>query len=394
MKTVRMRTMVILLVVVVIAAVILTATFTYLSTVNYVKASIPGLDAKVAEIKQLVMKQYYKPVDESKLDTGMLKGLVWGLDDPYSIYMTAEETKDFFDTEKGQYEGIGIQVNQDTDTLEIKIVDVFKDGPAQKAGILPGDIIIAVEGTDVTGMEVDKVVSLIKGEKGTSVKVTVWRGQEKMTFDVIRDVVNVERVAWRMLEGGIGYLNIKEFGTDASKQFETAVAGLQADGVKGIILDLRNNPGGLVDQTSIIADALLPQGLIFYTLDRQGVRNDENAKAGALGLPMAVLVNEYSASASEILAGALQDNGYPLIGTKTFGKGIIQSFFTLKEGDTLKLTIMEYFTPKGREIQKIGLTPDYVIELPKDLKGRPDLLTDSNDVQLQKAVEVLRNNMQ
>ncbi|MDP2892481.1 MAG: S41 family peptidase [Bacillota bacterium] len=395
MKTVSMKILVVLLVIVFLSTVLLTATFTYLATTNMYGpiAENPSLNAKVQEIRKLITDKYYKPVDETKLDIGMLKGLVFGLNDPYSTYMTAEETQKFLEDEQGNYQGIGIQVTQNPETYEIKITGVFKDSPAKKAGLLPGDIIIAVDGTDVTAMNVDEVVPMMRGEQGTQVKVTVLRGEETMEYDIIRDVVNIEYVKWHMPPNGIGYVQISEFSGNCAEKFNEAVDDLKARGMKALIIDLRDNPGGLVDQTSAIADILLPQGIIFYTLDRQGVRKDENASPGALDIPMAVLVNENSASASELLSGALQDNGVPLIGTKTFGKGIIQSFISLKDGDTLKLTISEYFTPEGREIQGIGLTPDYIVELPEELQGRPDLLNDSNDTQLQKALEVIEGKL-
>lgn len=400
MNKISVRTFVTVLILVFLVTAILASAMTFM--LASVIPALPGnktsqnapLSKELQEIQGVIDKNYYKPADAKALEEGAMKGMVAGLNDPYSVYMTAEEAKEFFQMSQGQYSGIGVTVSQDADTKTIKIDNVAEGGPAQKAGILVGDIIVSVDGQDVTGQSMEAVTSKIKGETGTSVRVTVQRGEEKLDFDIVRTIVKLVNINSRMLPDNIGYIRIREFASDSDKEFKTALDGLKSQNMKGLILDLRDNPGGMVDVTSKIADTLLPQGTIFYTLDRNQTRNDVTSDANSLNLPIVVLVNEYSASASEILSGALQDYGTPLVGIKTYGKGVIQSFYTLSNGDTIKLTIMEYFTPKGREIQKIGLTPDFVVDLSDSVKQNPSLLSDDkNDTQLQKAIEVMRGKL-
>lgn len=396
---VSVRTFVTVLVLVFLITAILASAMTFM--LAGVVPTLPGsktsqsttLDKELQEIQSVIDKNYYKPSDEATLEEGAMRGMVAALQDPYSIYMSPKEAEEFFQMSQGQYSGVGITANQDPKTMIIKVVATTEGAPAQKAGIKAGDVILAVDGVDITGLTLEQVTTKIKGETGTSVKITIQRDADKMDFEMVRTLVTMVNITSKMLSDNIGYIQIREFSSNIDSLFVDELNKLKAQSMKGLIIDLRDNPGGVVDATSHIADVLMPQGTIFYTMDRNEKRNDINSDANSLGLPIVVLVNGNSASASEILSGALQDNGASLVGTKTYGKGVIQSFFKLSNGSTIKLTILEYFTPKGREIQGKGLTPDYVVELPENVLQGTEPLSDANDTQLQKAIEVMKGKL-
>ncbi len=399
MNRISVRTFVTVLVLVFLVTAILASAMTFMLTglapalPNKNTAQDTVLEKELQEIQGVIDKNYYKPAEESALEEGAMRGMVAALQDPYSTYMSPKEAEEFFRMSQGQYSGVGITANQDPKTLEIKIISTAEGAPAQKAGIKPGDMLLAVDGMDIAGMPLEQVTSKIKGEEGTTVRLTMLRGTEKMEFEMVRALVTMVNIASEMLPDNIGYIRIGEFSTNIDTQFTNEVNKLKSQGMKGLVIDLRDNPGGLVEATSKIADTLLPEGTIFYTMDRSQKRQDITSDAQSLGLPIVVLVNGNSASASEILSGALQDNGTALVGTKTYGKGVIQSFFRLSNGATVKLTILEYFTPKGREIQGKGLTPDFEVELPQNVLDGTVRLTDENDTQLQKAIEVMKGKL-
>lgn len=349
--------------------------------------------ALLNEIRTRIKSSYYKDVDDETLITGAAKGMVEALGDDYSEYYTKQEYNDLLDTVSGEYYGIGVIIGIDKDTKNVVIAKVFSDSPAEKAGLKQGDIFLKVNDTDVTGVTTEKLASLVKGEQGTTVTVVIDRDGTEKTITVTRDKIEVDTIASKMLDNKIGYIIISQFGSNTADEFSSALDTLVKDGAKGVVIDLRDNPGGLLDQVKSVADKLLPKGTIVYTLDKSGNKTEYTSAASYVDIPIVVLVNGNSASASEILAGAVQDYGRgKIVGTTTFGKGIVQTMLPIitKSGAGLKLTTSTYYTPNGRSIHEKGIEPDVVVDLTQDLKDNPAKLTISNDNQLQKAIEVLK----
>ena len=349
--------------------------------------------ARLDDVYQRIMKNYYETPDGEKLINGAIKGMVEGLDDPYSRYYTPEEYMESQQDAEGLYYGIGVVVSMDKDTHQLNIIKVYSDTPAQEVDLRKGDMITSVDGADLSGMELSQITALIKGEELSQVKLTILRDGQTLEKTLTRRQVTVDRVEWHMMADNIGYIQISEFRGNALEKMEAAIAEMKDKGAKGIVLDLRDNPGGMMDIVVPIADMLLPEGLIVYTEDVNGNRREEKSDAEMLGLPLTVLINGNSASASEILAGAIQDYGAgTLIGTTTYGKGIVQSIMPYKEdGAALQITTSRYFTPNGRNIHGEGIAPDITVEMPEELLKNPQDLTEENDPQLQKALEVLKS---
>ena len=272
----------------------------------------------------------------------------------------------------------------------ITVTKVYEGCPSYEAGILPEDILYAVEGEEVTGQDLTNVVSEIKGEEGTEVTISMLRGDELLEFTMKRQMIEVPTIEYEMMDDQVGYIQITEFDGVTSEQFSIAIKDLQAKGMNGLVIDLRNNGGGSVEAVCEIADELLPEGLIVYTEYNDGKRIEKNSDAEWVNVPMTVLINGASASASEILSGALQDHGVAtIVGTQSYGKGIVQSVLDLQDGTALKLTSAKYYTPNGNNIHGVGITPDVEVDLPEELKTAAILLPEE-DVQLQKAIEVLQ----
>lgn len=338
---------------------------------------------KLNYIKAYIDAYFYEEVDNEDLIDGIYEGLMYGLGDPYAAYYNADEYAQLQDSSSGEYCGIGSIVSQNIYTGVVTILRPFKDSPAEKAGLLPGDIIYMVDDIYVTGMDLNEVVSYMKGEKGAPVNITVSREGEEdfLTFEVIRDQIEVTTVEYKMLENNIGYILIYEFDEITVPQFGEAYEALLAQGAKGLIVDLRDNPGGLVDSARDILDYLLPECKVVYTVDRydnviEEVYTDDPDK---IEIPLSVLVNESSASASELFCGAVQDYKIGnVIGTQTFGKGIVQYVVPLGDGTAIKLTAAQYLSPLGRAVHKVGVTPDIVVEQ-----------TEEGDAQLDAAVEYM-----
>ncbi|SCJ73767.1 Probable CtpA-like serine protease [uncultured Clostridium sp.] len=349
--------------------------------------------ARLDDVYQRIMKNYYETPDGEKLINGAIKGMVEGLDDPYSRYYTPEEYTESQQDAEGLYYGIGVVVSMDKDTHQLNIIKVYSDTPAQEVDLRKGDVITSVDGADLSGMELSQITALIKGEELSQVKLTILRDGQTLEKTLTRRQVTVDRVEWHMMADNIGYIQISEFRGNALEKMEAAIAEMKDKGAKGIVLDLRDNPGGMMDIVVPIADMLLPEGLIVYTEDVNGNRREEKSDAEMLNLPLTVLINGNSASASEILAGAIQDYGVgTLIGTTTYGKGIVQSIMPYKEdGAALQITTSRYFTPNGRNIHGEGIAPDITVEMPEELLKNPQDLTEENDPQLQKALEVLKS---
>ena len=344
---------------------------------KYFKSAYGKLD----DIRTFVEDNYYIEVDDADLIEGAYYGLVEGLDDPYSEYVSAEEYADYVSTMTGEYSGVGMSFYGNEDD-RLEVVKVYRNSPAENAGMQPGDLIIKVNGVSYAGSESSEAASNIRGKEGTSVEITYIRDGKENTVTMVRAAIQVETIEYEMLDDSIGYILIDGFESATARDFKEALDDLTNKGAKGLVIDLRNNGGGLVDQCIKIADMLMDQGTVVYTEDHNKTKDYYTTKAGRTALPYVVLVNEYTASASEILSAGIQDNNEGIIiGTKTYGKGIIQSLYPRDDGSAVKITIMQYFSPSGKTIHKVGITPDYVVEL---VDG------DETDYQLQKALEVLK----
>lgn len=328
---------------------------------------------KVEQLYETINSSYYKDVDEQDVVDGACKGLVAGLGDPYSSYMTKEEYENWKASATGEYSGIGVTFSQDKNGNYV-VVGVTRDSPAEKAGLKSGDYIVEVDGKTYDDMDV--MARAIRGDAGTKVKVTYVRDNKKNEVSITREKIVEKSVEYKMLDGNIGYIKLSSFISSSAEDFSNALKDLEGKGAKGLILDLRDNGGGLVEQCIDIADEFLDEGVVTYVEDKNGKKQEYKSKDGKTDLKTVVLVNGNSASCSEILAGALKDNGCKLVGETTFGKGVIQSTAELKDGSALKLTIMQYFSPKGNAIQDKGITPDYEVKNDENSK---------TDKQLQKA---------
>ncbi len=351
--------------------------------------------AKMNEIERLVEKNFALEYEEEDLVESQYAGYVYGLDDPYSVYLTEENYAKMMESTNGEYVGIGVGVSPEPEKNTILINQVFTNSPAEKAGLQIGDEIVKVEGELVFGDKLDEAVTKIKGKKGTTVVLTIYEKKTGKLKDVTveRDSVVVDTVFYEVLDDNIGYIRISSFDAVTDEQFEEAYNDLMDQNVKGLVLDLRNNPGGLLDVVCNIADILVPAGNIVYTEDVNGNKEYAKSDATQIEIPLQVLVNGNSASASEVLAGAIKDYGVgELVGEKTFGKGIVQRIYPLNDGSAVKLTIAKYFTPSGVCINGIGIEPDYEVVL--DEESTINLFRDFDrryDTQLQKAVENINN---
>jgi carboxyl-terminal processing protease len=349
---------------------------------------------KINKLETLIDKFYMEEVDDSKLADGIYKGLLASLGDPYSCYYTADEYKALMESSSGIYCGIGATVTQNVTTGIISIVKPFLNGPAHAAGILPGDIVYKVNGEEVTGKDLTEVVSKIKGEEGTKAEITIVReGETKpMEFSIPRKTVEVPTIEYEMLDNKIGYIAVSEFDEVTAEQFRKAVNDLEKQGEKGLVIDIRNNPGGLLDTVCDMLDRMLPKGLIVYTEDKYGKREEKFSDAKEeFNKPLAVLINGNSASASEIFAGAIQDyKRGTIVGTTSFGKGIVQSIIPLSDGTAIKVTVSKYYTPNGKNIHKIGIKPDVAVELNDKLK-KEVVIKKEEDNQLQKAIQIIKD---
>ena len=332
---------------------------------------------------------YNDKLDKEALKDGVYKGFIQAVGDPYTVYYNEKETKELFESIDGEYSGIGAVLSQNINTGIIVINNVYDESPAEKGGLKDGDIILKIDDHELNGEEISEVVTWIRGEKGTDVNVTVLRDKKEVECVVKRDVVKVETVEHKMLDDATGYLRITEFDDVTLDQFKDHMAQLENEGMKGLVIDLRSNPGGNLDITVEMLKEILPKGVIVSTKGRNGnekvYSNDED---NTFDKPLVVLVDGYTASASEIFSGAVKDYGIgTIVGTQTFGKGIVQSILDLRDGTSLKVTVAEYFTPSGENIHGKGITPDVVVEFPEDISEV------ESDVQLDKAVEIIKEQL-
>ena len=348
---------------------------------------------KSEELYNTIDDYYLNEIDNNKLQDGIYKGMVDSLGDQYTVYYNTEEYKQFTTSSSGTYCGIGVAVSQNASTGAITVVKTFKKGSGEKEGMLPGDIIYKVKGKKIEGLELSKVVSQIKGEEGTYVKVTVLRDGKEIEFNLERRKLEIDTVTYRIEEKNgkkIGYIAVSEFDEVTASQFKNAIAELEKEGIKGLVIDLRDNPGGLLDVTCEMLDRMIKKGILVYTVDKNGKRIDEEATDNlSFDKPVAILVNGNSASASEVFSGAMKDyNVATLVGTKTFGKGIVQSIVPFGDGSAMKVTVSRYYTPNGINIHGTGIEPDVEVKL--DEKAVKDGKLDrKEDNQLDKALDVI-----
>lgn len=349
---------------------------------------------RINEVKRMIDKNYYKKADDYDVLIGMLKGAVNSLKDPYSYYMTEDEYKKFNEETDGEFAGLGIYVSGSIDDNLITVVAPMKGTPADRAGLKTDDKIIKINGKDFTADKMDDAVKIMRGKPGEKVKITVLRRDENgkakfIDFEIVREIIKVQTVSSKLLKDNIGYISISGFDTPTYNDFDKQYKELKKQGMKKLILDLRNNPGGLLTTSTQVVNTFLDGGLIMYTLDKQNNKETINATKGADDIKIAVLVNKGSASASEIVAGALKDRKRAtIIGTQTFGKGIVQTVFNMPDGEGLKLTTSAYYTPSGVNIHGKGIAPDIKVELNKEVKTISiDNLAKDN--QIQKAIEIL-----
>ena len=346
---------------------------------------------KLGTLKKLIDQAYMGDVQEEELREGIYKGFIGGLEDPYSVYYDEDETRAMIEATEGEYDGIGAVLSQDINTGIVTLVQIYEGSPAMEAGLKDNDILYKVEDLEVTGKDLSEVVTHIKGNKGTKVRLTVYRGEdhEEITVTAVRNTIQAQTVAHRMVDDGIGYIAVSEFDLVTYDQYKQALEELESQGMRSLVVDLRNNPGGNYDTVCDILDLMLPKGLIVYTKDKAGNKDEKfSDDEHQFELPLVVMMNGNSASASEIYAGAIQDYGIgTIVGTQSYGKGVVQQIFDLKDGTSVKLTIAEYFTAKGRNIHGKGITPDVEVEYEEN-KEKPEA-----DNQLDKAMEVLREKM-
>lgn len=348
--------------------------------------------ARAEEILSIVQREYYREVDAEALETAAIDGMLAALGDPYTFYYTDEAYAAMNEETTGQYVGVGMLVGEAADG-DLRVLRVFRDSPAEKAGIEAGDALLAIDGARVGGdtpMGLSEASALLKGEGETPVEVEVERGGEVLSFTLERGEVSINYVEYSILEGNVGYLSIYQFTGDDVEGVKEAISAFQQAGVSALVVDVRSNPGGLLTDVVDICDMLLPEGLIVYTEDRSGAREEFYADGEYWDVPMAVLVNGDSASASEIFAAAVQDTGRGIVvGEVTYGKGVVQTLHAFPEGDGMQLTTATYYTPSGASIHGQGVTPDIEVALATDASVTYHAPDAASDAQLAAALEAL-----
>ena len=346
---------------------------------------------KLDEVMQYIKAYYYKEPDTDEMLDYAVQGMLSALGDPYTFYYDAKAWQEMWEEEEGEYTGIGVQILANYEDQTVKLTRVFRDTPAEKVGMRKNDILYRVEDIEVTAETMQAAVNVMRGEVGGSVEVEVIRGEEHITFNIVRDTIHTNNVDYAMLADNVGYVILYQFSTDTLvSDFNTAMDALEAQGATSIILDLRDNPGGWVEDAVSVADRFLDRKMVVYSKTRYSSETDKHyTKSGADEIPLVVLVNENSASSSEILTGALQDyKRATVVGTQSFGKGIMQYVLGLSDNETgIQLTYCEYFTPNGNSVHGIGITPDVVVEMPEDMTYAALEVGDMSDPQLTAAWE-------
>lgn len=355
-------------------------------------SSSKDIAGTLQKYKEIIDKYYLGDVDEEKLKEGAIKGYIEGLGDPYTEYISADEMEDYLSDTMGNFVGIGIYMVKNTEKGKIQVLAPIKGSPAEKAGIQAGDLILTVDGVDYSADEMTIASNKIKGEEGTTVTIEVLRGTETKKYELKREKVKVNQVEGKVLSNNIGYINFTSFDETTADDFKAKFEELNKQGIKSLIIDLRNNGGGIVDQALQIADYVADKdSVLLYEVDKNNKETVKKAKTDPIiNMPIIILTNENTASASEILAGALKDLGKAkTVGTTTYGKGVIQQILKLSDGSGLKVTIEEYQTPNRNKIHKIGIAPDEEVKLPDSVTNVLNV-TESEDTQLQKAIELLK----
>ena len=355
-------------------------------------SSSKDIAGTLQKYKEIIDKYYLGDVDEEKLKEGAIKGYIEGLGDPYTEYISADEMEDYLSDTMGNFVGIGIYMVKNTEKGKIQVLAPIKGSPAEKAGIQAGDLILTVDGVDYSADEMTIASNKIKGEEGTTVTIEVLRGTETKKYELKREKVKVNQVEGKVLSNNIGYINFTSFDETTADDFKAKFEELNKQGIKSLIIDLRNNGGGIVDQALQIADYVADKdSVLLYEVDKNNKETVKKAKTDPIiNMPIIILTNENTASASEILAGALKDLGKAqTVGTTTYGKGVIQQILKLSDGSGLKVTIEEYQTPNRNKIHKIGIAPDEEVKLPDSVRNVLNV-TESEDTQLQKAIEMLK----
>lgn len=355
------------------------------------KLDYKKIEEKTSVLQNIIDRYFLFDEDMTKVEDGIYAGMMNGLGDPYTVYYTKEEYKALNEDTEGKYSGIGAVVSQNPNTKIITIVKIFDNSPANDAGLQVGDIIYKIDGEEVAGTDMDILVKTkIRGEEGTSFKMTVLRGDDRkeVELDLIRRSIEVETVAGKMLDNNIGYIAVSQFDAVTSEQFKSNIESLQSQGMTKLIVDLRGNPGGLLDQVVDMLDYILPEGLVLYTEDKYGEREEYYSDGShELKIPMVVLVNENSASASEVFTATFRDFEWgKVVGKTTFGKGIVQNVLPLGDGTAVKITTQHYYPPSGYDLHKVGIKPDIEVDLNEGAK----IGTDS-DNQLSTAIDILKN---
>ena len=392
----------------IIMLIVVVAVITFLATGVYMYNAMGGtkteyvvlkgtgktnsIDTILSSFRDIIDEKYLGEVNEEDLINGAIKGYIEGLNDPYTEYYTKEEMEEVTQTTYGNFDGIGIYMTKDIDTDYVLVLSPIEESPAEEVGILPGDLIIKVNGEDIKDMELDSVTTKIKGEPGTKVKIEILRGTETKEFEVERRNVKINHVKCEVLENDIGYIKLNTFDNDCAKEFKARYDELKQKNIKSLIIDLRNNGGGIVEEALDIIDLIVNKGeTMLITVDKEGNEEISKAKKDAkITESIVILTNENTASASEILAGALKDLGKAkIVGTKTYGKGVIQELITLTNGAGIKITTNEYYTPNRNKINEQGIEPDEVVELPEELQNQVSIEKEA-DTQLKKAIEILK----
>ncbi len=353
--------------------------------------------SKFNQVKEMLKDEFYQDVDENTLLEGAVGGLAESLKDPYTVYFNKEQMQSFLEKSEGSYVGIGISVNTDENGI-LTVVEPMPESPAEAAGLKKGDKIVKVDDTDVTALKDENmIISMIKGTEGTKVIVTVYRSSEGkyIDYEMTRTRIKITNIKSEVLEGDIGFIKLSMFDSEISGYFEKHLDSLLQKGIKGLIIDLRDNPGGSYEQVVQIADRLLPEGLIVYTEDRDKNKQEKKSDKKELGIPLALLINGNSASASEILAGSIKDyKEGTLIGTKTFGKGLVQELKLLNDGSGIKVTVARYFTPSGVCIHGLGIEPDLKVEVGEEYIDYPaSRIPRDKDEQLKSAIEAIKSDI-
>ena len=362
-----------------------------LAATNVSKLDYRKIEEKTSLLQSIIDKYFLFDEDMTKVEDGIYAGMMNGLDDPYTVYYTKEEYKALNEDTEGKYSGIGATVSQNPKSKIITIVNVFDNSPAKEGGLLAGDIIYKIDGEEVTGTDLDVLVKTkIRGVEGSSFTMTVIRGDDRKQIDLnlTRRSIEIQTVTSKMLNDGIGYVAVSQFDALTSAQFKSNIESLKSQGMKKLIVDLRGNPGGLLDQVVDMLDYILPEGLVLYTEDKNGNKEEYYAKnPDELKIPMAVLVNENSASASEVFTATFKDFKWgKVVGKTTFGKGIVQNVLPLGDGTAVKITTQHYYPPSGYDLHKVGIKPDVDVDL-----NDGAVIGSDSDNQLGKAVEILKS---